>query len=141
MYWAAGRLLCNREKLALRCLQIAGYSSYLPRIRARRVVRGRRVDITPPLFPGYLFIAIDLQWHAARWSPGIAGLVMDGVTPARVPDKVIAELRAREIRGLIELPPRGGLQPGDRVRVARGPFQGSPVSMPGNRRASGWQSC
>ena len=49
---------------------------------------------------------------------------MDGVTPARVPDKVVEELRSREVRALIELPRRGELQPGDRVRVTRGPFQG-----------------
>ena len=31
-------------------------------------------------------------------------LVMDGLVPARVPDCVIAEIRSRERRGLIELP-------------------------------------
>ena len=44
-----------------------------------------------PLFPGYAFVLIELQWHAARWSPGVHRLVLDGLQPA-VPDKVIAEL-------------------------------------------------
>ena len=46
-----------------------------------------------PLFVGYTFVLIQLQWHAARWAPGTLGLIMDGERPARVPDAVIAEIR------------------------------------------------
>jgi transcriptional antiterminator RfaH len=59
----------------------------------------------------------------ARWSIGVAGLIMDGVGPARVADSVIAEIRSRERDGLVELPKRG-LVPGDRVRVTTGPLRG-----------------
>jgi len=76
------------------------------------------------LFPGYAFVLITLQWHAARWSPGVVRIVLDGLAPARVPDAVIAELRGRERNGLIELPKPPTVQPGDRVRVRRGPFAG-----------------
>jgi transcriptional antiterminator RfaH len=53
-------------------------------------------------------------------------LVMAGdVRPARVPDAVIAALRAREgAEGLIELPRPPGLAPGDRVRIVSGAFCG-----------------
>ena len=67
----------------------------------------------PLLFPGYCFVFIELQWHAARWSPGRLGLIMVGDAPARVSDAVIAELRGRERDGLIELPKAPGLKPGD----------------------------
>jgi transcriptional antiterminator RfaH len=77
---------------------------------------------TSPLFPCYAFVLIELQWHAARWSPGVLRLVFDGDRPARVPDKVIAELRGRERNGLVELPPPPRLKRGDRVLVRRGPF-------------------
>jgi len=46
---------------------------------------------------------------------------MDGATPAKVPDAVIAEIKSREREGAIELPPK--LRSGDRVRVLRGPFR------------------
>jgi transcription antitermination factor NusG len=49
---------------------------------------------------------------------------MDGVGPARVPDNVIAEIRGREVAGLIELAPPPGLRRGARVRILRGPFTG-----------------
>src|SRR5262249_7954784 len=108
------------DGLALHFLAQAGYETYAPRLRERRTVRGCRVTRTPLLFPGYLFVLIELQWHTARWAPGVARLAMDGVVPARVPDGVIAQIRARERAGLIELP---RFKPGDPVRVLRGPFR------------------
>jgi len=54
---------------------------------------------------------------------------MDGVRPARVADQVIDDLRKRERNGLIELPQRSGLKPGDQVRILQGSFAGSSDSM------------
>jgi transcriptional antiterminator RfaH len=123
-YWSAARVQPQREALALHCLALAGFTTYLPRIRERRVLRGRRVETSPPLFPGYLFVLIELQWHAARWAAGTNGLIMAGDGPARVPDSVISEIRSRERNGLVELakPPR--FRRGDRVRIVQGPFNG-----------------
>jgi transcriptional antiterminator RfaH len=123
-FWAAAQLQPQRDGLALHCLRQAGFETYAPRLRERRTVHGRRVIRTPLLFPNYLFILIELQWSAARWSPGVVRLVMDGAAPAAVPDRVIDALRARERGGLIELlrPPK--FRAGDRVRVLHGPFIG-----------------
>ena len=122
-FWCAARLMPKRERVATQCLALAGLETYLPRLRERRVIRGRRVEVSPPLFPGYLFIAIVLQWHGARWCPGVLNLIMAGDGPARVPDAVIAELRGRERNGLVELtqPPR--FRRGDQVRIVCGPFR------------------
>jgi len=49
---------------------------------------------------------------------------MDGIGPARVPDSVIAEIRSREVNGLIELDPPPAFRRGARVRILRGPFSG-----------------
>ena len=51
-------------------------------------------------------------------------LVLDGWSPARVPDAVITTLKARERNGLIDLLRRPTCQPGDGVRVRQGPFAG-----------------
>jgi len=79
---------------------------------------------TPLLFPGYLFVFIELQWSRARWSPGVVRIVLNGGTPAVVPDGVIAALKARETGGLIELPRPPKFRPGDRVRLLHGPLAG-----------------
>jgi transcriptional antiterminator RfaH len=120
-YWTVAQLAPNRERLALHCLQeVAGFEVYSPRIRVRS--NGAHALGLRPLFPGYAFVLIVLQWHAARWSPGVTRLVLDGAVPAKVPDQVIAELKSRERDGVVVLPKRE-LVPGDRVRVVRGVFR------------------
>ena len=87
----------------------------------------RMIEIRPPLFSGYCFLTDEAQWYAARWSIGVIGLIMDGIRLARVADQVIDDLRKRERNGLIELPKRSGLKPGDQVRILQGPFAGWPL--------------
>ena len=123
-YWCAARIEANRERLATHCLQLNGYQVYLPRIRERRIRRGRKIEVLQPLFLGYAFVRIALQWHTARWCPGTLGLIMDGLVPAKVPDSIISEIRSRERNGAIELPWCGPRR-GDQVRILRGPFQGA----------------
>ena len=124
MFWACARLEAHRERLALHCLGLNGYTTYLPRLRERRASHGRKIEIRAPLFPGYLFLQVVNGWLQARWSPGVAHLIMDGAVPARVPDTVIAQIRESERDGLVELPRRRELAPGTRVRVTQGPLAG-----------------
>ena len=49
-------------------------------------------------------------------------MVMDGGTPARVPDRIIEEIRSRERGGLVELPKPPGLRRGERSGSS-GPFE------------------
>jgi transcriptional antiterminator RfaH len=121
-YWACAQLEPNRTALALHCLDLAGFATYEPRLREQRRSRGRKITVTPPLFPGYAFVLIVSGWWNARWAAGVRRLVMDGLQPARVPDAVIAEIRSRERDGLIELLKPRGLAPGMRVRVVSGPL-------------------
>jgi transcriptional antiterminator RfaH len=99
---------------------LAGYQIYQPLLREQRRSHGRKITVTPPLFPGYLFLWVTRGWWDARWAAGVRRLVMDGQQPARVPDHVIAEIRSRERNGLVELPRPRGLAPGMRVRVISG---------------------
>jgi transcriptional antiterminator RfaH len=121
-YWACAQLETHRERLALHFLNLNGFTTYCPRIRGRRVMPTSKAETTTALFPGYAFIVIELQWHTARWSPGVLNIILAGDHPARVPDRVITDLRSRERNGLIELPPKPGLRRGDQVRILRGPF-------------------
>jgi transcriptional antiterminator RfaH len=122
-FWACARLQPNRENLACHCLGLRGFEVYLPRLREVRRRAGRKIEVCPPLFPGYLFIAVQLQWCSIRSTFGIASLIMNGTTPARVPNDIIDEIRSRERGGLVELP-RRPLMPGDRVQILQGPLAG-----------------
>jgi transcriptional antiterminator RfaH len=123
-YWACARLELRREAVAQHFLKLNGYETYIPRVREKRLRRGKRIETISPLFPAYAFLVIEQQWHRARWSIGVAALIMDGERPARVPDQIIAGIRAREVRGAVELPKSSGLEPGDHVKLIAGPFRG-----------------
>ena len=121
--------LVGRELLGLRAARGESRASGAALSRARGLFHlsaaGARAPARqrPPgghharAIPGYAFVSIELQWHAARWCLGVLRLVLDGAQPARVPDKVIADLRKRERNGLIELPPPPDFQRGDCVRI------------------------
>jgi transcriptional antiterminator RfaH len=114
MYWAAARLMPQRERVAQQSLERVGFTVYLPRLRERRRRNGRLIETRPLLFPGYGFIRVIGGWWQARWAPGVATLIMDGSGPARVADRIIDEIRSRERDGLVELPQRGPV-PGIRL--------------------------
>ena len=132
-YWACAQLVPNHERMALHFLeQVAGFEIYAPRIRAPRTAR---CQDPRPLFPGYAFVLIVLQWHAVKRTPGVVRLVAYGGVPARVPDSVIADLRRRERSGLVQLPELRRFRAGDRVRVAHGPLLGLEGLVAGIRAA------
>jgi transcriptional antiterminator RfaH len=96
----------------------------LPQVRQR--TRGQMRSA--PLFPGYLFVELDLEHveaSAVNNTPGVIRLVAFGGVPKPVPGRVIAALQAR----LAELEAQGGLpqhpfKEGDRVRLKEGPLAG-----------------
>jgi transcriptional antiterminator NusG len=122
-YWAAARAQPQREAVAQHFLSLKGFPVYLPRLREQRVRNGRKVEVRPVLFPDYLFVQVIAGWWEARWCPGTLGLVMNAGAPVRVPEAVLADIRRREVGGLVELP-RTPIKRGDRVRVTRGPLEG-----------------
>ena len=137
-YWAVAQLQPSRTALTLNLLTQEGFTAYAPKIHEHRIIRGRRTRVITALFPGYAFVRIALQWHAACWCPGVVRLVMDGLRPAKVPETVIEDIRDRERGGIIELPWRGPKR-GDRVRVLTGPFRGHLAiyaSMSGHERVA-----
>jgi len=124
-YWAVARLQPQHENAGLTHLRLNGYEIYYPRVREKRVRHGRRIEVRPPLFWGYVFFTVrDGIWYTARWSIGVMGVIMDGTKPARVPDAVIAEIKGRERGGAVVLPTREWFKPGDEVRVSQGPLMG-----------------
>jgi transcriptional antiterminator RfaH len=132
-YWAVARLEPKREAVAEHFLQLAGYTVYVPQVREHRARNGRKVEKISPLFPCYGFILIEQQWHSARWTVGVAGIILNGDHPAAVADSVVDALRRRERNGAIELPKVRGLMRGDLVRVIGGAFTGSLALYQGMR--------
>jgi transcriptional antiterminator RfaH len=118
MRWICVRLELQRERVAKHFLQLAGYAVYIPLVRERVIRRHRRIERVVPLFPAYGFVGLaDTQgWYGARWSIGVAAILMGGDSPAAVPDTVLDAIRRREVNGAVELP-KNGFKIGDQVRV------------------------
>ena len=131
-YWACAQLETRRERTALYFLSLNGFKTYCPRIRTERPSRAR--ESSTWLFPGYAFVWIELQWHAARWSPGVIRLVSGGsAEPAKVPVSVIDDLKSRERDGFVMLFKPPGLTRGQRMQVTHGPLNGSIAIYQGMR--------
>jgi transcriptional antiterminator RfaH len=105
------------------------FTTYLPRyLRQRRHAR-RTETVARPLFPRYLFVALDLardRWRAIQSTFGVSQLVVAGEEPVALPDGVIEAIRARETEnGFVMLGLPAGLKPGSRVRLTDGIFADS----------------
>lgn len=116
----------NRERLAVDQLTNQSYKTYCPMIR-RRIRHARQMrDVLRPLFPGYLFVAIDPARE--RWRPilstlGVRTIIRNGDTPSLVDPELISALRAREVGGAV-IKPETRYQIGDEVKMSGGPFDG-----------------
>lgn len=131
----------RREMEAVEQLERQGYTAFLPRVRARRRLRGQWRDVVEPMFPRYLFLrAVPGQddLRPVRSTRGVIGLVRFGGDLRPVPEPVVVELHrlCAGFDGALELP--APLVPGSRVRVLEGPFIGCEaelLSLDGKRRA------
>ncbi|WP_424627558.1 transcription termination/antitermination protein NusG [Bradyrhizobium sp. SYSU BS000235] len=124
--WFVVQTHSRAENKAVHHLSRQGFATYLPRYRKRRR-HARKVDIVPtPLFPGYLFVAIDVaaqRWRSIASTVGIIRLVSNGSAPAPVPEQVVTILREREDEGgFVSLDQASQFSRGDRVRVVDGVF-------------------
>lgn len=124
--WYVVHTHVHSEAKAASHLVRQGYSIYLPRYLRRRRHARRIETVASPLFPRYLFIAIDRmtqRWRCIQSTVGVTRLVCNGEEPAVVPPQVISEIRQREDQaGLVHLDLRPRFAPGDKVRVVGGAF-------------------
>jgi len=126
--WRAVYCKPRQEDRAEVHLRNQAYDAYLPRVRARRRLRGRDRTVIEPMFPRYLFVRLaDYRedFGPIRSTRGVIGLVRMGEDFPTVPDELIAALRRREDPGgAIDLTAYHGLMPGEPVEITAGPFAG-----------------
>jgi len=117
------------ETTAQRNLARQGYEVYFPRLVRAAVRAGRRRQQIGALFPRYLFVRVNEGVQAlspVNSSKGVAGVVRFGSQYARVPERVVCDLRERADpqSGLHRLRAEEELVRGAVVRVISGPFAG-----------------
>jgi transcriptional antiterminator RfaH len=124
--WYVVQTHSSAERKAMMHLNHQGFATYLPccaksRRHARKVENG-----VSPLFPNYLFVALDTRkdrWRCIQSTIGVVRLVCNGEKPAAVPDGLVEDLKAQQdAQGLIPVAACPRFSPGDKVLVARGAF-------------------
>jgi len=116
----------NKEEIALANLMRQGFEVYCPRLRKRIRHARRTSDVLRPLFPGYVFAAVDRdfpRWRSCLSTYGVRQVVQAAGAPSFLPDGFIESLQVRELDGAIVLP-AAPLRLGQQVRLASGPFDG-----------------
>lgn len=100
-----------------------GYHCFAPVISSDKIRKGKRVSVTEPLFPGYLFIQLDRindNWAPIRSTLGVSRIVAFNGAPTSVPQGVIERLlRAASQDSEV----RQTLTPGDSLQLSGGPFK------------------
>jgi transcriptional antiterminator RfaH len=122
--WHAIQTQPRRENIAEFHLDKICEAVFLPRYRQKVILHGYRREVIRALFPGYLFAAFERRhFHAVHYAGGVRGVVAFGDQAPEVPAELLQAVVARMRDGLIMLAPPQ-LDPGQKVEIIAGPFQG-----------------
>lgn len=129
MAWYVVQTQAHSERKAAFHLERQGFAVYLPQY-LKRWRHARKTEMRPaPLFPRYLFVAMDVaqaRWRAIRSTIGVSSLVCNGDRPAPVPEGIVEDIRGREDeRGLLPVRMASPYKKGDAVNVVEGSLAGA----------------
>ncbi len=122
--WYVAHTQSSAEDRAIVRLKTQGYHVFCPRLR--KVVRHARKSTGKlvPLFPGYLFLRLDIardRWRSVNGTRGVVRLLTLGDIPQAVPRGVVEDLQSHtDVHGILDRAP--SLNTGQSVRIMEGPF-------------------
>ncbi|MFY9628091.1 MAG: transcription termination/antitermination NusG family protein [Methylocystis sp.] len=122
--WYLAHTLPHKESIAGRHLDRQGFRNFTPR-RVKTVRHARKLRmVNAPLFPSYVFVALDLdvdRWHSVNGTIGITRLIMAQERPLALPAGVVETLiMSSDQNGRLRFIP--DIARGETVRLIAGPF-------------------
>jgi transcription antitermination factor NusG len=125
VHWYAIYVCSRHEKQVLSQLQDRSISCFLPVYRSVRRWKDRRKELELVLFPGYVFVHIDLRDRLRVLQlPSVVRFVSFYGHPAPLPDTDI-EILSKGLASGIRAEPHPYLKVGHRARVRSGPLAGA----------------
>ncbi|MDC0434299.1 transcription/translation regulatory transformer protein RfaH [bacterium] len=125
--WYVLQTKARHETVAEHNLNNQGFTTFVPWLRVQRRSHGRWTPVREPLFPGYLFIELDLEEQNTapiRSTRGVIRLVRLGATLQAFPLSLLeALMHAQEVEG-DAIDPARMLESGDEVTLLDGPMAG-----------------
>jgi transcription antitermination factor NusG len=122
--WFAVRVKSRSERSVAAIARYNGFEQFLPLYTSRRRWSDRIKSLQVPLFPGYIFCRIDLEYRIQLLTiPGVQHIIGAGKLPLPVDSAEIAALQIAVESGL-SLEPWPSLRAGQRVELVDGPLAG-----------------
>lgn len=122
--WYAAYTCSNHEKRIAQQLQERGIEHFLPLYETVHRWKDRRMRLSLPLFPGYVFVRLPLRDRLRVLQvPSVVRFVGCGDLPTALPESEIESLR-NGLREELRAQPHPYLMTGRRVRVKSGPLAG-----------------
>jgi transcriptional antiterminator RfaH len=142
MHWYVVSTKPNHEKQAEQNIARMGVKCFLPMLQEEKIVRRQRRTVIAPLFPGYLFVQINLAEHyrGVIYARGVRKIVEFGSRPVQVDIAVIETIKGRMADSKVYiLENQKQLRNGQLVQIKEGPLVGLEAvfirEMPGQQRA------
>ena len=116
----------NQEFRAETHLRRQGYDVWLPCIKKIRRHARRIENVQRPLFPGYMFVRMDIEeqpWRAINGTFGVRNILCQNNKPQTIAQGFVEALRNRAADDGCTIPVDDGIREGGNVRIAQGPFE------------------
>ena len=120
--WYIVQFKRNSHRVATRNLTQQGFKTFLPLQSFTRKSKARFSTHIEPLFPGYMFVSINLNkepWHKINSTLGVSRLICHDGIPMKVPEEIVLALMSRCDSSGKLLPPES-LATGDSVKILSG---------------------
>ena len=125
--WYVVRAKARQELVARDNLERQEFATYLPTIRLAKRRAGRWTSVVEPLFPGYLFVEVDVTVQSTApiaSTRGALGLVRFGGEIRSVPRQIIDGIMRLQSDREAPIEPMHAFRRGDPVTIVEGPFAG-----------------
>lgn len=96
--WVVARNKPNQDKIALINLERQNFEFFQPTFKTMSRVQNKFKEIIKPVFPGYIFISINLEeknWHKINNTRGISRIIVFGNEIPLIHCELIKELQHR----------------------------------------------
>jgi transcription antitermination factor NusG len=122
--WYVAQTRAQHERRVSEQIHRMAMECFLPLYEKISQWKDRRVCLQVPLFPGYVFVRLDLRERLRILAvPGLVRLVGFAAEPAALSDQEIDEIR-NGLKRKLRAEPCPYLPIGRRVRIDRGPLRG-----------------
>lgn len=125
--WYVAMTHTRSEEVARINLVRQGFRAYMPRYLKERRHARKTTEVRVPLFPGYIFVNIDMEeerWRPIRSTIGVRDLISFGELPTAVPAGIVEEIQRREDEaGIVPVAEPVPFKVGDTVRLLSGPMR------------------